>query len=55
MRPICLDAIIVTKAPVLSLCVVVRETSPNNTAPAPAPIPKMVSLCYDYDQFSYKI
>ena len=43
MRPNCLTAIIAVKAVVLSLRVVVRETSPNSAAPAPAPIPKIIS------------
>ena len=43
MRPNCLTATIMVKAAVLSLRVVVRETSPKSAAPAPAPIPKMTS------------
>ena len=43
MRPNCLTATIAVKAVVLSLRVVVRETSPNSAAPAPAPIPKIIS------------
>lgn len=39
-RPICLTAIITVNAAVLSLRVVVRDTSPNNAPPAPAPIPR---------------
>ena len=39
MRPNCLTAIAIEKAVVLSFFVVVRESSPNIAAPAPAPIP----------------
>lgn len=48
MRPICLMATIIVKAAVLSSRVVVRDTSPNSAAPAPAPIPTTVSHNYSH-------
>ena len=48
MRPICLMATIIVKAAVLSSRVVVRDTSPNSAAPAPAPIPTTASHNYSH-------
>jgi len=44
MRPNCLIAITTENALVLSFFVVVRESSPNIAAPAPAPIPAAFRL-----------